>query len=587
MNNQIIRETPALASLAQNSDPSRPDVGPAQGALQEPVLDIHQIQGNIFNGFNKDHRMLLFLHIDHAHDFKPWLKSQIRFIATAEEVIAFNRLFKQTRKRRGNEGAIKATWVNIAFTFKGLEKLTTQAHQFTDEAFKADVAARANILGDSKEAQNHWLVGGPHTPAVHLLLIVESDDRADMLSEVARIENSINNFKNAAGVKVSSGVHIVFRDEGSNLPQPLSGHEHFGFLDGVSQPGIRGRISNDPHDVLTLRQNPAQPLDQGKPGQDLLWPGEFVFGYPAQDRHKNIKEPGDIAQAGPAWAKNGSFLVFRRLRQDVAAFHTFLMKTAQEQAVPDPVNSSAARLVGSRLVGRWPSGAPVVREPDQENFALADDDCANNNFEFDGAAPNPAPAGGTLQCTDTFLPPSPGDKAGLRCPFSGHIRKSYPRDDEADPGIAPLSPDPDDARTRLGESDTQTHRLLRRGLPYGPVSRSSIESPIADEVDRGLQFLAYQTSIERQFEFVTQAWCNNQDFKEPFGTDAQSANERGGHDPIIGQNPNGNREFTLTFPDAAQNVQSVRLKTTENWVVPTGGGYFFAPSIEALENVLS
>ena len=53
---------------------------------------------------------------------------------------------------------------------------------------------------------------------------------------------------------------------------------------------------------------------------------------------------------------------------------------------------TSARLVGSRLVGRWPSGAPTVREPDQENTKLADDDCANNNFEFQNGEPKPPAA---------------------------------------------------------------------------------------------------------------------------------------------------------------------------------------------------
>jgi deferrochelatase/peroxidase EfeB len=51
--------------------------------------------------------------------------------------------------------------------------------------------------------------------------------------------------------------------------------------------------------------------------------------------------------------------------------------------------------------------------------------------------------------------------------------------------------------------------------------------PFADETtgECGLLFLAYQTSIERQFEFVTRAWRNN-----PHLHDTDN-----GHDPIAGQ----------------------------------------------------
>jgi len=62
-----------------------------------------------------------------------------------------------------------------------------------------------------------------------------------------------------------------------------AGNEHFGYLDGVSQPGIRGQVDGTflLHKFLQPSQNPNDP-DQGLPGADLLWPGEFVFGYPTQ-----------------------------------------------------------------------------------------------------------------------------------------------------------------------------------------------------------------------------------------------------------------------------------------------------------------
>src|SRR5207249_1897290 len=81
---------------------------------QERVLAIDQIQGNIFAGFNKDYQTFLFLRItDNSkgkNHVKKWLKTQIQFIATSAEVLAFNRLFKAVRKRRQCEGTVKSTW---------------------------------------------------------------------------------------------------------------------------------------------------------------------------------------------------------------------------------------------------------------------------------------------------------------------------------------------------------------------------------------------------------------------------------------------------------------------------------------------
>jgi len=245
--------------------------------------------------------------------------------------------------------------------------------------------------------------------------------------------------------------------------------------------------------------------------------------------------------------------------------------------------------VGAKLVGRWPSGAPVERTPDDEDPKLGDDDCRNNNFEFGGAkgplaGPNP---NDPLACKDDGKPPSAKDDEGVRCPFSGHIRKAYPRDDEGLNGGLPATD------RHLNESRTQTHRLLRRGLPYGPVSPSTIDTPFEDDVDRGLQFLAYQTSIENQFEFVTQNWVNAENFKEPVQTKAsdEPVDQGGGHDPIIGQSKAADRKrtFTVTMPDPKNPKTTIakRVTTDKEWVMPTGGGYFFSPSISALKDHLT
>jgi deferrochelatase/peroxidase EfeB len=133
---------------------------------------------------------------------------------------------------------------------------------------------------------------------------------------------------------------------------------------------------------------------------------------------------------------------------------------------------------------------------------------------------------------------------------------------------------PDDAAKRLNERDTQTHRLLRRGIPFGPSSRSTPAVPVDDGVDRGLLFMAYMTSIVDQFEFVTKSWVNDGNFKEPSA----------GVDPIIGQasGDSRQRQFNVRI-----NGSDQPLTAPEDWVIPTGGSYFFAPSISAIRDVLT
>ena len=86
----------------------------------------------------------------------------------------------------------------------------------------------------------------------------------------------------------------------------------------------------------------------------------------------------------------------------------------------------------------------------------------------------------------------------MRCPFSAHVRKTYPRDDTS--SAIPI--------TALNETTTQTRRMLRRGIPYGLASNSTPDhaaarlpptsAPFARaglENDRGLIFVAYETSL--------------------------------------------------------------------------------------------
>lgn len=537
------------------------------GRENEPSLEVSEIQGNVFPGFSKDHQTLLFLRIDDASKFRGWLTDFTNHVATMEDVVAFGRMFKNLKQRqRGEFGVIRSTWLNIAFSFAGLKKLERPGmkfNKFADPAFKQGLLARskAGRLGDPVASGRigdpaNWLIGGDGGEA-DLVVIAAADRRDELNEKVARIVAGLLPHIDTNGQRSDAGASVLFRQDGDILNGPLTGHEHFGFRDGVSQPGIRGLLADGT--PLTPCQNPLD-LGQGKPGQDLLWPGEFVFGYPGQSAAKDVTQPGldplkNPRRKAPEFARNGSFLVFRRLRQNVGRFHAFLKQIADRfQVTPD--------FVGAKIIGRWASGAPLVSSPQDDDVALSVDDCANNNFEFqkddDGEPRKPAKLPDAV-CSNV-QPPST-DPDGTKAPFAAHIRKTYPRNDTSS------------SIPELGERSTQTHRLLRRGIPYGMQSTSTPTSPIDDTIDRGLLFLAYQTSIVEQFEFVTAAWANNPNFKDG-GV---------GFDPIIGQNgndPTRRRAFRLNLPGEMQPIE-----TDEDWVVPTGGGYFFAPSVTALRQL--
>ena len=497
--------------------------------VDDLATQLDEIQGNVLAGFNKDHQAFVFLSFGGAKAARRWLADLVDDVATTTEVKAFNELFKLVaRRHHGREGVVEATWLNVAFTYRGLRRIGAPGLADFPIEFREGMAKRAKSIGDEgASAPREWIEPLRRSPKGRrhdALLILASDSPQRLDREIVRRSEEATAF----------GLHVTYVQEGHARPD-LRGHEHFGFRDGISQPGIKGYTAN----------RSPEPT-QGDPGQDLVFPGEFVLGYPRMRRLQvpatgcpsgpvtggdaDFDAPGEIATTGPRWTQNGSFLVFRRLRQDVPAFRRFVAEIASDEQISES-------LAGAKLIGRYASGAPLERTRDQPrslDTQAADPSIADpsllraskvNNFEFDE------------------------DEHGAVVPRAAHIRKVYPRD-EATPGG--------------GEADTQTHRLLRRGIPFGRPYDMGGGDAFPD--DRGLLFACYQSSIAEQFEHVQRCWVNNRGFPR-LGD---------GIDPIISQNGSA-RDFAL--PGAANpNVCPV-----PHLVTTTGGDYFFQPSISALE----
>jgi len=315
------------------------------------------------------------------------------------------------------------------------------------------------------------------------------------------------------------GLRLIANLEGTTLNDRK---EHFGFRDGVAQPIVQGS-------------------GRAELAGNTIAAGEVLLGH--KDGYGNISHSPQNAD-GFAFGTNGSYLVFRQLEQNVEAF----WRSAAQQTNVNAIN------MASTMVGRWPSGAPLVRhpeaDPNQARFA------GDNDFSY-------------------LADDSSNDRYGARCPFGAHIRRANPRDWQL-------------GATR-GESleFSNRHRILRRGRPYGPPLVDSMDpgellksalatNAAAEQPARGLQFLCFNANIERQFEFIQQQWLNNPFF----------AGQSSGVDPLLGIHQPaqelGTEPPTVTLQSDVKEGVCPRKTQLQRFVRVVGSGYFFMPSIPAV-----
>jgi len=437
--------------------------------MSERPLELDDIQGNILAGFNTNVQVFHALTVVSADAFPEacrWLAEQAGAITTVAEV----RAARGSMKQGLSEAA--PTWLFLAVGSRVLSR-TQPDLRIRDDAFNGGMENRApGVLGDKTDPA-HWAVGGTSNP-VDVLLVLASNNEA---AAVARGELLV-----ASAGKV--GLRLSYREVGRRLPGEI---EHFGFRDGLSQPSIAGFEAGGEHGA-----------------------GNFVFGYQRSKGEAPYAPSPDERQI----ADNGSLLVLRRLRQDVAAFQRFCAAEAQRLSARWP--GVRPGHLAALLVGRWPSGAPATtRDADDPGASPAD-----NQFHFDT------------------------DPDGAACPFGAHIRKVNPRKGPRDKVNVP--------------------RLLRRGIPFG---RPAAQDPAGE---RGLLFVAFQTSIKEQFEFLSEHWMNSDD--RPASTTHGHA-----HDLLVGSN-DGAKSMTIAGPQGAVEVS----RAEQEWIVPTGGAYLFAPGRRGL-----
>lgn len=355
---------------------------------------------------------------------------------------------------------------------------------------------------------------------VHAMVLLAADDPAELAATERGVTSELARGGLADVLAVERGINLRKQFYPADGPDGVA-VEHFGYVDGRSQPRFLTRTVERED-----RRSGRSFWDSRAPLSIVLVPD--VNGTPG--------------------TSFGSFIVYRKLEQNVREFRCAERKVAAELGMP-------LKLAGAMAVGRFKDGTPVVLQAADGTRPIP------NDFNYDG------------------------DPAAEKCPLHAHIRKTNPRLESVKFG----GPFAQSVEEELG------HRIARRGIPYGgPLSDSEKPEELPSR-GVGLLFFCYQSDIWEQFEFIQRFWANNPLFLEPGLGGAAKPNypDATGVDAVIGQIIAGATDPLIPKPPEPPpqwpkvwDKPTVPLKTDfAGFVTLKGGEYLFAPSKGFLESL--
>ncbi len=533
------------------------------------TLDLDDIQGNIvraYGRYNYPVARYFFLQFTDLSKARPFVGAVRRKVTTAA---------RWTAER-------PETTLNIGFTFFGLWALglPTRLLQELPDAFFAGIRARAYALGDRDPAavavgqegwDKHWdtlwqenRVDDSKTAGnVHVWISINAQVEPGTDTPVEKIEEETEWLIDLCERELEGGVRIM-TGHGSHADIPFQAatalfetlpdgtrratpKEHFGYTDGISDPVFAGQY---PPEIERERVIGRGKWMDPETGWQPLATGEFLLGHVDESQALPPTAPP------PEFMRNGSFMVYRKLHQNVDAFRNAMDVEAERYAAATGVDAEAARAtVAAKVVGRWKDGVPLAKAPDYAAWrALA----AEKGFD------DPETAREAYQRYFRTAEASDfrygDDMDGARCPLGAHLRRANTRD-QLDPDNQPGAKNPE-ATSRLNKR----RRILRRGLPYGP----SDPDAGSDDGEQGIIFMAICADIFRQFEFIQQQWME-------YGLDFHTGNTPC---PLIGRGAEGKIHVIQADPEGA--APPFIMREMKTFVETRGGDYFFLPSMTAL-----
>ena len=373
------------------------------------------------------------------------------------------------------------TWAAVALTYTGLQALGVPPSSLDSfpTAFRQGMAARASSFDCADSLPQHW--EQPYgSGRIHAALTLLSVSESKWQSKLALARQQLQGLP---------GVQVLAREDFAQVPD---GRTPFGYKDGISLPNICG---NDASPILS----PEEPVAAG----------EFVLGYPGEGGRRVPMPQPDVL------GRNGTFAGFRKLHSRVATFRRFLRENAAAPLTPD--------VLAAKMIGRWPSGAPLMLAPDHDRPELGSDPQQMNNFLYGS------------------------DPTGLRCPLGAHARRMNPRD-------TPLQV----------MSNVKLHRIIRHGTTFGPPLAEGVLED--DGQSRGIFFIFLSATAPDTYEFLKKEWIEHGNF---LGLGTQ-------RDPVAGSH-DGTDMFAIPMRPLRR-----RIPMLESFTRTLGGEYAFMPSLTAL-----
>ncbi len=455
------------------------------------ALALADIQGNVLHGYGFPRAAYLFFEVSDAGSGRAFVRE-----------LAITPATKWAKR--------PPTTTNVALTCAGLRALGV-ADAVLDrlpEAFTTAIRDRARTrLGDTGPSDPNTWVEGLGTSRSHILVTIGGSSETDPVP----FETEIGRLLERAE---AHGLGVVHRQEAKALEHR---REHFGWADGFGQPAVEGAGDS--------RAGQGVPQEDQTTWRDVK-AGEFILGETDEDD----------GRVDDRLLRNGTYMVYRKLYQDVARFRRELYAEGLrygENVQPDPPldGDQLYELIAAKVVGRWRDGVAielVQRREESESRRLGGhaQEFPDNDFRY-----------------------WEDDRDGLRCPRGAHIRRTNPRD----------------ALGWNGEM-SKSHRIIRRGMPYGTPLPAGVYDD--DEEDRGLIFICLNADIARQFEVIQALWCND---GNAFGLSHDK-------DYLLGDNGGAGR---MTIQGDPPHF----ARTQPDVVLTRGCEYLLVPGIAALRDL--